>query len=132
MSLKVLLVDDDEMIIYLHTMVAQISGLSSAPICFADGKAAIDYLNEHYKAGDSFLILLDINMPVMDGWGFLNAIQTQPYSGTTTVVMVTSSIDSMDREKAYQYKNVIDYIEKPLNPEIFKRIMHLPQVVPFL
>lgn len=128
MSLKVLIADDDEVVIFLQKMMVVHSGLSPEPISFNDGKAAIDYLNEQYKEGDSYLILLDINMPVMNGWEFLDAIQTMPFSNAVSVVMVTSSIDSKDRDKAKQYTQVIDYIEKPLNIETCNRIKRLPQI----
>lgn len=128
MSLKVLVVDDDEVVIFLHKMMVEDSGLSPEPISFKDGKAAIEYLNEQYKEGDFYLILLDINMPVMNGWEFLDAIQTMPFSNLTSVVMVTSSIDSIDRDKAKQYTQVIDYIEKPLNLDTCNRIKCLPQI----
>lgn len=128
MSLKVLVVDDDEVVIFLHKMMAVHSGLSPEPISFKDGKAAIEYLKEQYKEGDFYLILLDINMPVMNGWEFLDAIQTMPFSNLTSVVMVTSSIDSIDRDKAKQYTQVIDYVEKPLNIETCNRIKRLPQM----
>lgn len=132
MGLKVLLVDDDVMIIYLNKMMVEVSGLSSDSVCFYNGKEAFDYLDAHYKAGDSYLILLDINMPVMNGWEFLDSIQTKPFAGSLAVVMVTSSVDKADRERAYQYKQVIDYVEKPLDQETCERIMLLPRLAGFI
>ncbi|MCC9167228.1 response regulator [Pontibacter harenae] len=128
MSLKVFLVDDDDMIIYLHKMVVKLSQLSDTPFCFSDGKKALDYLFEHYDTKDNYLILLDIKMPVMDGWSFLESIQTKQFDGVIAVVMVTSSIDKADRDKAFQYRQVIDYLEKPLSSELCRHIMQLPQV----
>lgn len=128
MSLKVLIVDDDEVVIFLQKMMVANSGLSPEPLSFKHGKAAIDYLNEEYKEEDKYLILLDINMPVMDGWEFLDAIQTMPFSNAISVIMVTSSINSADRDKAKEYAQVIDYIEKPLNIDACNRIKLLPQV----
>lgn len=124
MSLKILIVDDDEIVIFLHKIVVVKSGLTSDPKSFLDGKAAFNYLNEK-KEDDSILILLDINMPVMNGWEFLHSIQQLPLSNRISVIMVTSSINSTDREIARQYRQVIGFIEKPLDPEACKRIKDL-------
>lgn len=132
MSLKVLLLDDDETTIYLHKMMVKISHLSSDPIGLGDSKTAIDYLHEHYIAGGSFLLFLDINMPEVDGWSFLDSVQKKPFVNQLAVVIVTSSIDKVDRHRAYQYDQVIDYVEKPLTLEICDRIKHLPQINPLL
>lgn len=128
MSLKALIVDDDEIFIYLQKIMVMKSGLSPDPIGFMDGKSAIDFLNEQYKEGDFYLILLDIHMPIMNGWEFLDSIQNMPFSGLISVVMVTSSLNDTDKMKAKRYTQVIDYIEKPLNHEACNRIRNLPQI----
>lgn len=128
MSLKALIVDDDEIFIYLQKIMVVKSGLSPDPIGFMDGKSAIDFLNEQYKEGDFYLILLDINMPIMSGWEFLDSIQTRPFSNMVSTVMVTSSLNNTDRIKAKRYTQVIEYIEKPLNHETCNRIRNLPQI----
>lgn len=126
MDLQVLIVDDDEIVIFLHEVVVVKSGLSPAPLSFKDGKAALDYLQEQYQEGVHYLVLLDINMPIMNGWEFLEALQIEPCSSCVSVVMVTSSINGLDREKARQYKQVVDFVEKPLHLEACERIKHLP------
>jgi CheY-like chemotaxis protein len=62
------------------------------------------------------IIFLDINMPDMDGWDFLAHFKNFPIDARTKckVVMLTSSIDIFDIRKARVYKEVIDYIIKPL------------------
>lgn len=128
MSLKVLLVDDDEMIMFMHKMVAEMSGLSSDPVCLENGEKALSYLSNHFDTGSRYLVLLDINMPVMDGWGFLDALQDKTFADAVTVVMVSSSINEEDRKKAFQYNQVVDFIEKPLEIELCEKIKRLPQV----
>jgi CheY-like chemotaxis protein len=125
MSYKVLLVDDDEMIMFMHKMVVEMSGLSSDPVYLENGEQAINYLKNHAKAGMNYLVLLDINMPVMDGWGFLDSLQTQHYIDSVKVIVVSSSINEIDREKALQYEQVIDFIEKPLDTELCEKIKKL-------
>jgi len=68
------------------------------------------------------IILLDINMPVMNGWEFLDAVQEKHFRDKIFVAMVTSSINSQDANTAQKYPQVIDYIEKPLRKEAFAHL----------
>lgn len=126
MSLQLLLVDDDQIVTFLHQRTVEKSGLASNPVCFADGQDTLDYLDEQASINSPYLILLDINMPVMDGWEFLEAIQDKPYADSLMVIMVTSSIDFSDKEKAFKYKQVLDFIVKPLTVDTCQRLMVLP------
>lgn len=62
------------------------------------------------------LVLLDINMPVMNGFDFLDAYEQLPIAsrGTVMVVMLTSSIDERDHQRAFSYASVKDYVRKPI------------------
>jgi CheY-like chemotaxis protein len=114
MLLKIMIVDDDEVVTRIHKKNVIKSGLSADPMCFKDGKYAFEYLTEHHEDGSKYLILLDINMPVMDGWMFLNSINHKPLSDCVNVIIVSSSSNKKDRDIASQYRQVIDYVEKPL------------------
>ncbi len=129
MKLEVLIVDDDDMVIFLHKIAVAESGLSPKPAVMSNGKQALDYISRHHTPNTAFLVLLDINMPEMDGWEFLDAIQTLSFKAPVSVVMVTSSVDNRDRKKANTYSQVIDYIEKPLSIISCAQIKNLPQVV---
>ena len=118
MTFETMIVDDDEMVIFLHKIAVVESGLTAKPVVAFNGSQALDHILEHSET--SFLILLDINMPEMDGWEFLDAIQN--HSAKLFIVMVTSSVDSRDRNKALRYAQVIDYIEKPLSADKCARI----------
>ena len=131
MSLKVLVVDDDEIIVFLHNMIMEDNGMASDSLSFQNGKEAFDYLNSENNLNQTCLVLLDINMPVMNGWQLLDNIQSAPYAKNIHVVMVTSSIDTEDREKASQYPQVIAYFEKPLNNKSLKQLKELPQISPY-
>ena len=112
MILETIIADDDEMVVFLHKIAAAESGLCQQPVIAYNGSQVLDFIQKNPKA--PFLILLDINMPVMDGWEFLDAVQ-QLNMPSVFVVMVTSSVDSRDRKKALKYAQVIDYFEKPLS-----------------
>ncbi|MGV3503443.1 MAG: response regulator [Adhaeribacter sp.] len=128
MSLQVILVDDDDMVMYLHKMLARLSGLAANPVCFGDGKSTLAYLTAHHQADSQYLVLLDINMPEMNGWDFLQAVQHTRFADALLVIMVTSSIDEADREKAREFRQVVTFLEKPLNVETCRQILHLPEL----
>ncbi|MEO6639376.1 MAG: response regulator, partial [Ginsengibacter sp.] len=56
-----------------------------------------------------------INMPVMNGWEFLDAINQSPIADDILIAVVTSSTNESDKKRAFEYKQVIRYIEKPVN-----------------
>ena len=71
------------------------------------------------------LILLDINMPVMDGWDFLNELQKIEEGKNIPVVLITSSVDNHDIEKAKTYAQIKGYFTKPLPKEGINDILEL-------
>lgn len=122
MKLEVLIVDDDKMILYFHKIVVEESGLSTEPRLLTDGREALDYILREDAPGKRYCILLDINMPGMNGWEFLDAVKSLPVSERIFVVMITSSIDTADRKKAATYAMMFDYLEKPVSLEGITRI----------
>ena len=114
--LKVIIIDDDEISVFLQRKLFERCGLAKNPISFNKATSAIEYLrnedvNQHY------LILLDINMPVMNGWQFLDKLKKMNISKNVYVIMVTSSIDQTDKDKAGTYSNVLNFMEKPVTIE---------------
>ncbi len=126
MSLEVIIVDDDKIIIFLHKIMLEKSGLAANPLSFFNGKEVLKYLDEDKISDKKYLIFLDINMPEMNGWEFLEAIKEKPFLDRLFVIIVTSSIDSSDREKAMKYKMVIDYYEKPIDTNNCENILQTP------
>jgi CheY-like chemotaxis protein len=106
--------------------------MASDPLSFGDGTEALNYLDQNYKEEDYYLVLLDINMPVMNGWELLKAISEKPYSSHVFFAMVTSSVDRADREKAKLYSQVIDFVEKPISTEECNRLMDSPPIANLL
>lgn len=93
-------------------------------VCFCND--AIDAI-EKFKSPETILpsiILLDINMPQMDGWQFLDrlAVLRPNFINETVIYVVTSSIALSDREKALSYEEVDGFISKPLSVEKLKEI----------
>lgn len=111
---KVLIVDDDPVILMIHRLKVKKSGLDTEPMEFLNGKPALDYLLKHRSGGQKFLILLDINMPVMNGWKFLDALKVNQLCKKVDVAIVTSSVNHEDKAKAQNYDIVFSYLTKPL------------------
>jgi len=119
--LKVIIIDDDDIMVFLQRKLFQKCGLAKNPITFKVAPAAIDFLKNE-DIDQHFLILLDINMPGMNGWQFLDILNKMKISKNVFVIMVTSSIDCYDKEKADTFSNVIDFMEKPISIENCSRI----------
>ena len=102
------------MMSFLHNELVKKNEVSSAPLSFKNGKEALNYLLSESGESSSFMILLDLNMPVMNGWEFLDELETIEIASRTKVAIVTSSIDRADRMKAEKYETVDSYLSKPL------------------
>ncbi len=124
---RVLLVDDDNITNKLNTMVLEKSGVVEHIDIAKNGEEALEFLKKP-MVDESFprpeLILLDINMPVMNGWEFLEAYKTMPeeYQGGIVIMMLTSSLNKTDELKSKNYK-IDKFIKKPLTVDKFLSIV---------
>jgi CheY-like chemotaxis protein len=122
MEHRTLIIDDDPVVIFLHKKIVQKCELSADPLTFLNGKQCLDFFTTSASENENYLLFLDINMPVMNGWEFLNEIQKSAFADKVFVIMTTSSVDSYDRKKATEYKQIISFLEKPLTLEKCKDI----------
>jgi CheY-like chemotaxis protein len=111
----VYIVEDDAIASYVIKRIADDHPLIRQSIVFRDARLALESICHLKENGLSMpdLLLLDINMPVMDGWQFLDALSSVKNSKSTSVFIVTSSIDPCDMEKAKEYHEVLGYYLKP-------------------
>lgn len=112
------LVDDDEIFTFLTKRTIEETQLVDQIKIFSNGQDAIDFLER--AAGNKELlpdvILLDINMPILDGWGFLEEfILLKPTIGKKiTIYVVSTSISPYDFERAKNVSEVSDFVIKPI------------------
>lgn len=112
MSRSILLIEDNEQNRYLVTFLLERSGYTVWS--FADGARGIDAARTRTPA----LILLDIQLPTMDGYAVARALRLNETLRGVPIVAVTSYAMPGDREKALE-AGCTAYIEKPINPETF-------------
>ena len=118
------IIDDDPIYVFGIRLLMEDVDFCNEIMVFEDGRQALDTLEPRLRSGKDLpdIILLDINMPVMDGWQFLDEFIKIPSSKKITIYMVTSSVDQMDCERAKTYEAVSDYVVKPLSPEKLQEI----------
>jgi CheY-like chemotaxis protein len=126
---KILLVDDDQLNNLINTRI--ITKFSDYTVdSFTSGREGLKYLQACEPELFPEIIFLDINMPVMDGWEFLEELQKFPENAmqNTAVIMLTSSIDVNDIEKAKHYKIVREFMSKPLTLESLRLVTSMSKV----
>ncbi len=118
---KILLIDDDTINNFIVINKLNNIALSLDAVSVLNGREGLDYLNKCILENLDFpeLILLDINMPVLDGWGFLDEFEKleKNYQQKTAIYMVSSSVYIEDIEKAKEYSQIKQFISKPLSKD---------------
>lgn len=119
------IVDDDPIYIFATKKVMRMAGFCESFLVFSNGKEALDSLSAIVLAGAKMpdVILLDLNMPVMDGWQFLDEFTRIQPAKKITIYIVSSSIDPEDVERAKAYEDVHNYIVKPVTEKSLIDIM---------
>ncbi|WP_296698627.1 response regulator [Algoriphagus sp.] len=109
----IFLVDDDPINNLINNRLLNKVKVAEKIEEFLEGQYAIDRISE-LPIEQKILIFLDINMPVMNGWEFLRIYQERFIKRNDTIIILSSSIDFQDRQKAKEFSVVSDFLEKPL------------------
>ena len=140
---KVLCIDDDQITLVLCEMIIKKHGFAKEVISAGNGKEGIAWFSNYFKmlkSGEKIkapeLIFLDLNMPVMNGWDFLEdyLMKYADRIPDTKIAILSSTVNPEDFSRANRYDIVIDFINKPLSGEGLdglleneKLLSHFPQ-----
>jgi CheY-like chemotaxis protein len=127
------LVDDDSIFQFTATRLLESSKLAQNILHFENGAEALTFLREKALQKE-FLpdyLFLDINMPFVDGWMFLEDFTTLKSSlaKVISIYMVSSSIDPRDLNRAKSFSEVTDFIIKPISLERFQELLKSTQTI---
>ncbi len=120
-------VDDDSVYQFTASRTLQATHLAHQILQFQNGSEALNFLRSGLDASQSIpdIIFLDINMPITDGWAFLEEFHELKarLQKDIQIYMVSSSIDPRDRNRARAFPEVTDYIEKPISMNKFSELL---------
>ncbi|HLA56189.1 MAG TPA: response regulator [Flavobacterium sp.] len=125
---RILCIDDDPITVMLCRKVIQKSEFAKIMDSAQNGEDALHYFDKLIMENDDHfpeLILLDLNMPVMGGWEFLDNFSRDTYANffsNTKVIVLSSTIDPQDVEKSKTYPMVIDFMSKPITKEMLEKL----------
>jgi len=112
------IIDDDDIYQFTVTKAIQSSKLARKILAFSDGEEALNFMVDNIANSAEIpdVIFLDINMPIMDGFEFMEEfVKIKPKVGKkVTVYMVSSSVDPSDIERAKKISAISDYLVKPI------------------
>jgi CheY-like chemotaxis protein len=123
---KTSIVDDDRIYIFGLSKLIEMNDSCQEIQVFNNGKEALDTFLQDIEAGNELpeVILLDINMPVMDGWEFLDEYVKVKHKikNKVKIYMVSSSVNLSDLDKAKTYDDIVDYVVKPIKSYDLQKI----------
>ncbi|MBT0607001.1 response regulator [Aequorivita echinoideorum] len=126
---NVLLIDDSESDNFYHERKIRKMGITDNIHISYSGQEALDYLRSELEGvhPQPTLIFLDINMPGMNGWEFLEEYEKLEVAqkGEIILTMLSNSIDERDKERANVYSSVRGFYSKPLNEDYLTDIIKM-------
>lgn len=119
----VLVVDDEPQVVWMLQFSLEAEGFET--FAARDGRSALDELREHHPK----LMLLDVMMPIMDGWSVLEQIQELPEDERPRVVVVSARSSLRDRAKATEL-GADAFVPKPFNVDELIGVLHRLEETP--
>lgn len=113
------IIDDDDIFVFVLRKLLQKSKRFDEVINIGNGLEAIDLLVNEFETNKKLpdIIFLDLNMPVLDGWQFLDQVEKLPFKELLRIYIISSSIDVKEIEKSKTYSTVKSFVSKPLTLE---------------
>lgn len=125
-ALNILLVEDDEMCVFIHNKVLELSGYCNKPQSVSNGQRALDFLKDAALGFHPLpdIIFLDLQMPLMNGLDFLEAFQSLPLAKDKRIAIVLLSSSVSEKDKAYAMSlGVRHYLTKPFTRDAFYSVI---------
>ncbi|TDQ33101.1 response regulator [Zeaxanthinibacter enoshimensis] len=123
------IIDDDPIFIYGTKRIMKEVNFCDEVLVYQNGQQALDGLSSILDADENFpsVIFLDLNMPIMNGWEFLEELTkiTHPKIEHLIIYIISSSIDPRDLERVKDYEIVHNYILKPVTPKDLSTVMEV-------
>lgn len=113
----VILIDDDFASNYYHKIILEESGLVDRVEYYQEAKEVLKFFEARTSCQDRQLpdlLFLDLNMPVINGWEFLDKLKTIRFDTFPNIVILTTSNSPKDKEKADKHEMVLEFLTKPL------------------
>lgn len=122
---EVILVEDDMIQVFLTSKFIERTGLVNKVTTFGNGKEAFEAMKDRSENGQPFpdIILLDINMPIWDGWEFYDAFIQLPDSKKVLMYILTSSVSEFDLNKAKDAGLAEKYLSKPMSYDTLNALL---------
>ncbi len=124
-KVNLLVIDDDDINIFIIKKIVEKTGLNINMVSKGNGQLALDYIKGIMLNPSEFpqLMLIDINMPIMNGWEFVEAYQKLEVEQKVEMYILSSSVYENDIEKTKSYPSVKGFISKPLSIERLKELV---------
>ncbi|MFN0255689.1 response regulator [Pedobacter ureilyticus] len=124
-KINLLVIDDDDINIFIISKIVEKTGYDVELCAKHNGQLAIDYIQELLSTNQPLphLVLIDINMPILNGWEFIEAFEALNLNTDNDMYMLSSSVYENDIEKAKSYKSVKGFISKPLSIDRLKELL---------
>lgn len=121
----VCIVDDDPTHLFITRKYLELSGLVKNIMIYKNGKEAYETLKAIFMASEKLpeIILLDLNMPIWDGWQFLDEFIKIPIENNIKIYILTSSTSEEDKRKASEYNLKSNYLIKPITLNEIKLVL---------
>lgn len=128
---SILLIDDDKFVNLFHTKVIERANLGVSVKAITNVQEALAFLTRPAICGDNQetanpnIIFLDINMPGLNGWDFMEQYNQLDgcYKDNVIIVMLTTSFDPEDQKRALSDRHIVDFLHKPLRPEALMNLI---------
>ncbi len=124
---KTILIDDSDIDLFIQRRFLEVYNFSDTLVLYNSAEEALGWLKEMKGDAAPDVIFLDLNMPEIDGFSFLNDFKNLPQEilDKCKIVVLTSSNSAKDREQAFSFNNVIQFITKPIKQSDIENLKNL-------